>query len=191
MNMTKKLKMGLVAATLLLLPCMAFATAVSYSTSGSVSGATFITYKGVTKNIPASKIPAVNAPFGTLHIHCKSTCATAAGATLTVTITQTLPGPGNKTLTATLSGTFTKTSGGGLTLVWSGPAIIKAGGFATIYTPTTLAGVCSHGNCTIHLKVAITQVALPLPEPNAELLLGLGTLGLIGLTTLSRKMIST
>lgn len=190
--MTKK-KMVFVAAMLLLLPSIAFATAVTYSTSGSVS-VSFVTYKGLTnKHIPAPKIPDATAPFGTLKIKCKSSSCPATGATLTVTIHQTLPSPGGTgTVTATLSGVFSKKAGGTLMVTWTSPPVtINSGGVATTYTPLPASITCSSGTCSLKLLVSITQKKLVTPEPTAQLLLGLGMLGLMGLATVSRKMIST
>lgn len=181
--MTKK--MTLIAAILLLLPCMAFAVPVKYTTSGSVAGASFITYAGVNPAVTVS--PGLNRPFGTLKVNCTAASCPAAGATLSVTIHQTLPGVGTGSVSATITGTFTNTGGGNLTLVWSGPVTISAGNFNTTYNPVTGGVVCSTGKCSVKLKVDIIQTV---PEPTAELLLGLGTLGLMGLATASRKMIS-
>ena len=187
--MTAK-KMALVVA-MVLLPSLAFGSAVTYSTSGSVTGASFIVYQGVSsRHIPANQIPASNVSFGKLKITCAAaSCTPAAGATLTVTISETLPGVGTGSTSAALTGTFTQTSGGTLTLVWSGPVSITAGGVTTIYTPVTTTVNCVHGLCDEPLRVNISQTTVP--EPSTELLLGLGTLGLIGLATASRKLIST
>jgi hypothetical protein len=186
--MTKK--MTLTAAILLLLPCMAFAVPVQYSTSGTVSGATFITYKPApVTNVNVAPPPAAfNKPFGMLKIKCTTPTCPATGATLAVTISQTLPGIGTGNVSATLFGTFTNV-GGNLTLTWSGPVTINKGGYKTTYNPITSGIVCSTGTCSVKLLVDITQI-VSVPEPNAELLLGLGMLGLMGLVTVSSKMIS-
>lgn len=183
-------KMGLGVA-ILLLPGMAFATGVTYSTSGSLTGAGFITYQDSHKHIPAGDIPALNQELGTLKVHCEDpTCNTLPGATLTVTVSQTLPGDGMGTATATLHGSFTHTSGGLLVLLWSGPVSITAGGVTTVYNPGTSSGaVCTSGSCLVHLTADIVQTS-SVPEPSTGSLLGLGTLGLIGLATVSRKLIS-
>jgi hypothetical protein len=184
--MTAK-KMVLVVA-MALLPSLAFGSAVTYSTSGSVTGASFIVYQGVSnRHIPANHIPASNVSFGKLKITCAAaSCTPAAGATLTVTISEKLPGVGMGSTSATLAGTFT-TSGGTLTLVWSGPVSITAGGVTTIYTPVTTTVNCVRGICDEPLRVNISQTTT-VPEPSAELLLGLGTLGLMGLAAASRKL---
>jgi len=185
------IKKIVLAVAILLLPSMAFATGVTYSTSGSLTGAGFITFKDSHKHIPASNIPALNQELGTLKVNCEDpTCNTLPGATLTVTITQTLPGDGMGSTTATLHGSFTHTSGGLLVLLWSGPVSITAGGVTTVYNPGTSSGaVCTSGSCLVHLTADIVQTS-EVPEPSTGLLLGLGTLGLMGLATVSRKLIS-
>lgn len=184
-------KMVLVVA-ILLLPSLAFATGVTYSTSGSLTGASFMTYADSHKHIPASQIPALNQELGTLKVSCEeASCNTLPGATLTVTISQTLPGSGMGSTTATLHGAFTHTSGGLLVLLWSGPVSITAGGITTVYNPGTSSGaVCTSGSCTVHLTVDVVQTSA-VSEPSTGLLLGLGTLGLMGLVIASRKLIST
>jgi hypothetical protein len=81
---------------------------------------------------------------------------------------------------------------GTVSIAWNGPVAITAGGYTTFYTPISTGGVCLGGSCTFALKVNINQVLgiAFVPEPRAELLLGLGSLVFMGLATFSRKMIS-
>lgn len=185
------MKKMVLAVAIMLLPSMAFATGVTYSTSGTLTGASFMTYAGSHKSIPGNQIPALNQELGDLKVNCdNATCNTLPGATLTVTISQTLPGSGMGNTTATLHGSFTHTSGGLLVLLWSGPVSITAGGVTTVYNPGTSSGaVCTSGTCNVQLTVDIVQTS-EVPEPSSRLLLGLGTLGLMGLATASRKLIS-
>ena len=187
-------RMALILAILLLLPSLAFAATVKYSTTGTVSGASFITYS-VVNNVTVPNPPAppafVQKAFGTLTIKCKTTCNSMVGASLTITIHQTLPGAGSGTLTtASLVGVFTS-SGGTIGVDWNGPVtittVVNGKTYNTTYDPVDLFNVCHSGTCVAHLKVDISQ---SVPEPNAALLLRLGMLGLMGLVTVSRKMIS-
>jgi len=188
--MTAK-KMVLVLTTVLL-PCLAFGTTVSYSTSVSASGpgTSFIhSASGVSETFP---IPA-SGEIGRLHITCDPSTGSGncnmAGTTITVTITQTLPGGGSGSTTATVSGTLINGKGGTLTLTWNHPITITAGGVTTVYTPITTT-ITYKGGSSGNLKL-LANVTTSVPEPSSGLLLGFGTFGLMGLALASRKMIST
>jgi hypothetical protein len=194
--MTKK-NLALMVATLLFVLSLSFAAKVKYSTTGSVSGASFITYTGVNNvTIPAPPAPPafVQKAFGTLNIKCTtSSCNSMVGASLTVTIHETLPGNGSGTVTtASLVGVFTS-SGGSIGIDWNGPVTIttSVGGmtYQTTYDPVDLFKVCASGTCNVHLMVDVSQQSF-VPEPDAALLLRLGMLGLMGLVIVTRKMIS-
>ena|SRR5215469_5611887 len=200
----------------LLLPSLSSATSVRYSTVGTITGTGFITYKQVTNKFVHS-MPAVMEPFGTLKIHCEHSSCLTTGATVAVTISQSIPGSGIGTTSPVFTGTFTKSVGGAWTIVWSGAVTITAGGFATTYTPITSSITCGKRNwtvprsakrvsedeqgddeddlesrggpCSVKLLVDITQNKDSVPEPSTGFLLELGTLGLIGFVTASRKKV--
>lgn len=183
----------LVVATMLLLPCLAFGTTVTYSTSvaASGSGTSFIpSANGVshTHSIP------VTLEIAKLHITCNSSTTSTGscgftGTTVTVTLSQTLPGMGSGSTTATLNGTLVSGTGGTLTLTWNHPITISAGGVTTVYTPITTSITVQGGSAgNIELRANITT---SVPEPSTGLLLGWGTLALIGFAITSRKLIST
>lgn len=176
-------KMTLLAVLVLFLPCIAFATSVTYSTTGSVAGTTNVAFTSVgSTSVPFT--PSVG-PLGTLSFSCGRGVCPVVGATLSITISQTVPGVGAGSLAATLTGTVSSVGPFGfVTIVWGPSATIVAGGEATTYTPITTAA----STLTPQLAVLITQVHVP--EPNAQFLLGLGSLGLMGLATVSRKLIS-
>lgn len=184
-----KLKMTLLLALFVALSSFAFAVPVTYSTNSVTVSAGLFTakYTGVT-NVTAT--PPVIANFGTLKITCPSPCTGSATTNFTITITQSNPGSGSGNVKATISGTFTL-SHGTVSVAFGNPVFIHAGAVTTMYTPLSNGGPCT-APCTFHLQVLITQVpgTVFLPEPSAALLLGLGGFGLMGLATLSRKMIS-
>ena len=200
-----KMKITLVLALLVLLSCsVALASPVKYSTcygttaspcaaSGTFSAGTLTATYTHTGTVNVADVAhSFNRAFGTLAIKCSGACpGTVPPTSFSVTISQTLPAPGGSaTVTATLSGTFVINSGT-LAVSWNGPVAIHAGGFTTIYNPLDTGKTC-HAPCNIALKVDISQVAgtVFVPEPSAELLLGLGSLGFMVLVTVSRKMIS-
>lgn len=202
-----KMKMTLVLALFVLLSSFAFAATVKYQTcygataspcasTGTVSGGTLFTAtyaaSGLVTVLDPIAVNGVNRNFGTVKVKCNGSCTGGSASTsFDVTISQSLPGVGHQKVTATLSGFFVLTNGI-VSIVWNGPVAIHAGGFTTIYSPIGGGGFCTGGSCSFALKVDISQVTgtVLLPEPSAELLLGLGSLGLVGLATLSRKMIS-
>lgn len=183
--MTKRVV--LLGTMLLLLPCLAFAGSVTYSTSGSVTTpGTGLTYNAVTTTTVTA--PTTTAPLGSFSFNCTAmgSCL-STGANLSITISQTMPGVGTAPLTATLTGIVLSSTNGLITINWSGSQTIVAGGHVTTYTPETTT-VCTPtvANCSPNLYVGIK-----VPEPNAQLLLGIGSLGLFGLAGVSRKMINT
>ena len=201
-----KMKITLVLALLVLLcSSVAFASQVKYSTcfgttatpclaTGTVSAGTLTAKYShtttVTVNDPIA-LNGLNRNFGTLIITCSGSCPSTATVSFSVTISQTMPGTGHATVTATLTGTFV-ISNNTVAVTWSGPVVIHAGGFTTFYNPIDAGKTCTTLPCNLPLKVDISQLpgTVFLPEPSAELLLGLGSLSLMVLATLSRKMIS-
>jgi len=171
---------------MVLLPCLAFGGIVSYSTTGVVTGlgASFITYSGVSATVQVFAGPTSH-PFGALRITCTSGTCDLTGTKLTVTVAQIRPGPGMGSITATLTGTVTP-SGGTFTLAWNTGFSIPP----ISYGGSTRSATCRPGftPCSVPLQNFMYQHFVP--EPSAALLLGLGTLGLMGLTTATRKLIS-
>ncbi len=185
-----KLKVTLLIASFVGLASFAFAAPVTYKTTSVTTSAGLFTavYKGVSS--ATVNPPAFAAAFGTLKVTCPAPCTGSATTNFTITITQSAPGSGSGNSKATLTGTFSMKNGT-VSIAFTGPVVIHAGGVTTIYTPLSNGGLCT-APCNFSLKVQITQFpgTVFVPEPSAELLLGLGSLGLMGLATLSRKMIS-
>lgn len=202
-----KLKLTLLLALFVALSSSAFAASVTYQTCFGPTASPCATSGTVTSSPPlfsatyhaqaaTTVTPPTTSGFGTLTITCPGACnGGPATASFVVTIVQSMPPSGTHKVTASLSGTFIMKNGS-VAVVFNGPVAIHAGGVTTIYAPLPGGGSCSVSSpphsCTFNLRVLITQVpgTVFLPEPSAELLLGLGGLGLMGLATLSRKMIS-
>jgi hypothetical protein len=183
----------LLAAVAFLIPQLAVAATVTYSTTGvfsssgtSASSTMPLTFTGAP--ITTVTTPALGSLIGTLAIGSFPSCPTivcTSSDTLTITISQTVPSVGTGTVTASVSGvvTFHQTHG---TVSWSfvpvTNGIANIGGVIYVANP---------GSTTTSTGTITADIFGPIfvPEPNAMLLLGLGTLGLMGLAMVSRKMI--
>jgi hypothetical protein len=170
------IKRAVLLAALLLLPSLALAAPVTYTTMLSfVSGPVPMTFAGASGS---STITPFLGPLGTFGFSCSGPCT--GTDTFTITINQTLPGIGTGHLTATLSGIVAFNSSGTGTLVFGPATTITAGGQTTIYT-----GV----NASSTINLAPLFAVITVPEPTAELLLALGSIGLFGLAVVSRTKI--
>lgn len=192
--MTKLTTTMLLAFLMALLPSVAFAASVTYSTSPTqtVTAGSFTATYHAQGSTTVNANPVTTGGFGSLSVSCPTTCTTSGSTSFTVTISQTVPAPGGSTtVTASLSGTFVMNNGT-VSISWNSPVAIHAAGTTVIYTPLAGGGACTAPSCSFPLTVGVTyfQGTVFVPEPSAELLLGLGSLGLVGLATLSRKMIS-
>lgn len=169
------IKRAVLLAALLLLPSLALAGSVTYTTVGSVSGPVPMTFAGASGS--ATITPFVG-PLGTFGFSCSGPCT--GTDTFTITINQSAPGIGTGTLTATLSGIIAFNSSGTGTLVFGPATPITAGGQTTTYT-----GISASFTSNLAPLFAVVTV----PEPTAELLLALGSIGLFGLAVVSRTKI--
>jgi hypothetical protein len=190
--MTKRLV--LLAATALLLPCLATAGTVSFSTTGtfgngtSTSGVfTGLSFVGASwTNLNAGPPLGNNISFGEFHFtKCTGTCS--GSDSFTLHIDQTAPTSGGGDLDATVSGSVTASHGSlFLTLTKATVSIGKV-----IYTfPIGESINVGHPGKKFAQTSLNGNVLNPVAEPNASLLLGLGTVGLMGLTLVSRKMLT-
>jgi hypothetical protein len=186
--MTKKKMFLLAAVPALILSQLAFAGTVSYTTSGTFSSSSSatsanmpVTFTGTSQTVTTPDLTALLGSFslGTFgKCHTKPACTPTD--TLTLKITQSGGGSGN--LTATVNGlvALNKTTGV-LSWIFTG-ASVTINGVTYIGLP---------GNSLASLNVqGIILGNVSTPEPNAGLLLGLGSLGLMGFAFASRKMIN-
>jgi hypothetical protein len=185
--MTKKLLM--LAAATFLLSSLALAVTVDYSTTGvfsstgtGSSGTLPVTFTGVSSTSVTTTDP--TASLGSFTITTPKKCMTSVCQytdTLTITITQTAPNSGTGTLKATVTGTFVvKIDEGVVTWSFTGLGFTDIDGILYIGEDSNSSNG-STGSVTGEITTA--------PEPNAKLLLGLGSFAMMGLATISRKMI--
>ena len=169
----------------LLIPCLAMAGGVSYTTSGTFSNPNLfpVTFIGTS----VTSFAGGNMPFGQFEVAAWSLkdChhhGCHGSETFTLQIAETLPVSATVDLVGKLFGHIKKDGHSHLTIMFS-TATVTVG--STVYTipfrdrinlgMTTLNGNATPGT---------------VPEPSAKFLLGMAALGLMGLATLSRKMIS-
>ena len=176
-------KMFLLAA-LAFLPCLATATTVTYTTSGSFSGGTLpISFIGAADSVSANPSGTLG-DMGTFVVGaCAATCS--GPTTFTLTITQSSPTPGSAPITATITGKVVHTSAKSLRIDFGSGASVTIGGVTYVpLWPSGSQGLKFGQNTTVQLVIAA-------PEPTSALLLGLGALGLMGLAFVSRDKILT
>jgi hypothetical protein len=181
--MTKKLV--LLGAAALLLSQLAVAGTVTYTTSGTFSSSSTstsavmpVTFNGTTQTISTPTIAAILGSFsiGTFGKCKKSLCTTTDDLTLTIT-----QGTHFGNLTATVEGDVTFNSKTGVvSWVFTPPATVFIHG-------VTYKGLPGNSDAGTTVFGIVTGTV---PEPNARLLLGLGTFGLMGLTLVSRKLLT-
>jgi hypothetical protein len=175
-------RMVLAVAFAVLVPCLAMAGGVSFTTSGSFSNPTLfpITFTGTTvTNFSGSS----NLSFGSFGVGKCPMASCTGSETFTLTIAQTSPVPGTATLSGTISGTVLKGGNNNLVLSFTSATVTIGSTMYSIMFPHSL----NFGTTTLNGKIG---PGASVPEPSAELLLGMGALGLMGLVTVSRKRIS-
>lgn len=187
----------------LALSASAFATPVTFSTSGefvsnstdtitfgSAGNTTTLTFAGIpSTTLDAS--PFTFTSFGTVTTSVAGSGASGSGS-FDLTITQTVPSPGGSgTLTGVLSGTVSDNASTGLLDFSNLSLVIGTGSNEVVYTlqepvggyelvpPSTNGGVTS-------IQGTITAT----PEPNSLMLLGTGLLGGAGMLMRRRRLIA-
>ncbi len=185
-------RMVLIAAFASLLPCLAMAGSVTFMTtgvfgsSGTNASSQFptLTFAGVGTTVNAPPL-GINTIFGTFSFRGCNKCT--GSDPFTLHIDQSVPSSGSGDIDVTLVGLFTPKQKS-LDLVFA-TAVVTVG--------TVTYQIPFHESINIGSKKSPAQTSLngivrniAVPEPDARLLLGLGTLGLMGLTLVSRKMIN-
>jgi hypothetical protein len=177
----------LLVAFAVLIPCLAMAGGVNYSTSGTFSNPSLfpITFIGTS----VTDFTGGNLSFGQFELsrwslddcrHRRDSCR--GSETFTLQITETSPVSATVDLVGKIFGQVSRNGHADLTLIFT-TATVTIG--STVYTVPFMHRI-NLGIRSLNGNVDPS----PVPEPSAEFLLGMGALGLMGLATVSRKMIS-
>jgi PEP-CTERM motif len=172
----------LAVAFAVLVPCLAMAGGVSFTTSGTFSNTTLfpISFTGTTvTNFSGSS----NLSFGSFNVGKCPVSSCTGSETFTLTIAESSPISGTATLSGTISGTVLKGGNNNLVLNFTTATVTIGSTMYSIMFPHSL----NFGSTTLNGKIG---PGTSVPEPSAQFLLGMGALGLMGLTTVSRKRIN-
>jgi hypothetical protein len=180
-------KIVLLVAFAVLIPCLAMAGGVSYTTSGTFSNPNlFPTVKFIGTSV--TDFVGGNMLFGQFEVgpmsrrECRqSRCR--GSEIFTLQIAETLPVSATIDLLGKLSGHVNRGDRTHLTIMFYAAKVTMG---STVYTIPFTRDRINLGWTTLMVNATPSTV----PEPSAEFLLGMAALGLVGLATLSRKMIS-
>jgi hypothetical protein len=184
-------KLALLGAALAFTASSAFATSVTYSTSGeflsdSSNTITFgssgntatLTFTGITSTTVGAP---TNVSFGTMNVATAGNGASGSGS-FDLNIQQTVPSGGSGDFVGSLTGSFAYNSSTGLLDFSTLSLVIGSGSSAVTYTLQQPPGGYelvppndNSGNTTIQGTIT------PAPEPNSLMLLGTGLLGAAGM----------
>jgi hypothetical protein len=173
----------LLGAFAVLVSCLAVAGTVSFSTSGNFSSPSLfpITFTGNS----VTNFVGGNLAFGMFNVSACAVAKCSGTETFTLQIAETSPMSVTADLVGTITGKVLKDGFTQLTISFASNTITIGSTVYTIpfmhsinFSFTTLNGLVTFpGSGTV-------------PEPSAGFLLGIGALGLVGLATVSRKMIN-
>jgi hypothetical protein len=171
----------LLAAFALLVPCLTMASSVSFTTSDTFSnpGLFPITFTG---NMLTNFVGG-NIAFGMFDVSACPVAKCMGTETFTLTITETSPISATMDLVGTITGTVLHNGHTSLTITFS-PSSVMIGG--TEYGFPVPTHSINFSFTTLNGTVSFPS---NVPEPSARFLLEMGALGLMGLATVSRKMI--
>jgi len=172
----------LLAAFAVLLPCLAMANSVSFSTSDTFSnpGLFPITFMGNSQ----TNFVGGNIAFGMFDVSACPVAKCSGTETFTLAITETSPISQTVDLVGTITGSVLHNGHTSLSITFS-PSTVMIGGTAYGFPVPTHS--INFSFTTLNGTVSFPTVT---PEPTAGFLLGMGAFGLMGLATVSRKMIS-
>jgi hypothetical protein len=174
----------LLAAFAALLPCLAMAKGVSYTTSGTFSNPNLpITFVGTSvKNFVGGDMSFGHFEMSFGHFDMAGCFKRRCKETFTLQITETSPVSATEDLVGEV---FFGRHHSHLTIIFN-TASVTIGSTVYNISPVDRINLGNLGTKTLNGSVAPSIV----PEPSAEFLLGMGAIGLMGLATVSRKMIN-
>jgi hypothetical protein len=172
----------LLVAFALLMPCLAMAGGVSFTTSDSFSNPSLfpITFTGNS----LTNFAGGNIAFGMFDVSACPKASCTGTETFTLAITETSPMHATVDLVGTITGSVLSSGVTHLTITFS-PASVTIGSIT--YSFPVPEHSINFSFTTLNGSVSVPGM---MPEPSAGFLLGMGALGLMGMATLSRKMIS-
>jgi hypothetical protein len=168
----------LLVAFAALLPCLAMAGGVSYTTSGTFSNPNLLPITFIGTSI--TNFAGGDLSFGHFDVVGCSRRRCRGKETFTLQITEISPVSTTADLKGEIFGWVNKKGHSHLTIIFK-TATVTIG--STVYN-------ISLNRINLGIKTLNGSVTPSVPEPSAEFLLGMGALGLMGLVTLSRKMIN-
>ena len=164
------------------IPGLALANSVSFTTTGTLSNPTLfpLTFTG---NSVANFVGG-NIAFGMFDVTACPVAKCSGTETFTLAITETSPISQTVDLVGTITGSVLHNGHTSLSITFS-PSTVMIGGTAYGFPVPTHS--INFSFTTLNGTVSFPTVT---PEPTAGFLLGMGAFGLMGLATVSRKMIS-
>jgi len=171
----------LLVAFALSIPSLAMAHSVSFTTTGTLSNPSLfpLTFTGNS----VTNFVGGDLSFGLFNVTACAAAKCSGSETFTLQISQTFPAVGTADLVGTITGSVLHNGFTHLTLKFTSSQMLIG---TTLYTIPFMHSI----NFSV---TTLNGRAVPLegiPEPSAEFLLGMSALGLMGLATVSRKMIN-
>jgi hypothetical protein len=170
----------LLVAFAVLVPCLAMAGNISFSTSGTFSNPSLfpITFTPIS----VSNFVGGNLAFGMFDVSACAAAKCSGTETFTLKVSETSPVSGTADLVGTISGVVLSNGFTDLTLTFTSDKMTIG---KTLYEIPFMHSI-NFSFTTLNGAVGPNGT---IPEPSAGFLLGIGTLGLVGLATVARKMI--
>lgn len=163
----------------ILVPCLAMAGGISFTTTGTLSNPSLfpLTFTGNS----ATNFVGGDIAFGVFNVSACPTATCSGSETFTLHIAQTSPTSGMADLVGTISGSVLSNGFTDLKVTFT---------TATVVIGTTPYTIPFTHSINFSITTLNGQVGpMNTPEPSADFLLGMGALGLVGLATVSRKMV--
>jgi hypothetical protein len=171
----------LLGAFAVVVSSLAMAGTVSFSTSGTLSDPSLfpLTFTGNS----VTNFVGGNLAFGMFNVSACAVTKCSGTETFTLQISETAPVSATADLVGTITGKVLKDGFTQLTISFASNTVTIG---STVYTIPFMHSI---NFSFTTLNGVVTFPSSGVPEPSAGFLLGIGALGLVGLATVSRKMI--